>query len=36
VSSSVDLGTTFTNDFAISANKKEGFTTTTTPAGADG
>jgi len=36
VTSSVDLGTTFTNEFAINANKKEGFTTTTDPAGADG
>ncbi|MBY8877308.1 ABC transporter substrate-binding protein [Actinacidiphila acidipaludis] len=36
VTSSVDLSATFTNDFALSANKKEGFTTTTTPAGADG
>ncbi|MFI1093708.1 ABC transporter substrate-binding protein [Streptomyces sp. NPDC020917] len=36
VTSPVDLGTTFTNEFAINANKKEGFTTTTNPAGADG
>ncbi|MCL2730871.1 MAG: ABC transporter substrate-binding protein [Actinomycetia bacterium] len=36
VTSSVDLSTTFTNEFAINANKKEGFTTTTDPAGADG
>ncbi|KUN09310.1 ABC transporter substrate-binding protein [Streptomyces yokosukanensis] len=36
VTSSVDLGKTFTNAFAIDANKKEGFTTTTTPAGSDG
>ncbi|MGW0208854.1 ABC transporter substrate-binding protein [Streptomyces sp. NPDC003233] len=34
--SKVNLGTTFTNDFAIAANKKEGFTTTTTPAGTSG
>ncbi|AKJ09314.1 ABC transporter substrate-binding protein [Streptomyces incarnatus] len=34
--SKVNLGTTFTNDFALAANKKEGFTTTTTPAGAAG
>jgi NitT/TauT family transport system substrate-binding protein len=34
--SSVDLSTTFTNDFVIAANKLEGFTTTTTPAGANG
>lgn len=34
--SSVDLSKTFTNDFAIAANKQEGFTTTTTPAGANG
>jgi NitT/TauT family transport system substrate-binding protein len=34
--SSVNLAATFTNDFAIAANKLEGFTTTTTPAGADG
>ncbi|MEU0964824.1 ABC transporter substrate-binding protein [Streptomyces sp. NPDC005917] len=36
VKSSVDLSTTFTNDFAIQANKTEGFKTTTTPAGANG
>ncbi|MFF4796387.1 ABC transporter substrate-binding protein [Streptomyces sp. NPDC001276] len=36
VTSSVDLGKTFTNEFALNANKKEGFATTTTPAGADG
>ncbi|ARF57975.1 ABC transporter substrate-binding protein [Streptomyces gilvosporeus] len=36
VTSSVDLGKTFTNEFALNANKKEGFTTTTTPAGANG
>ncbi|MEU9479728.1 ABC transporter substrate-binding protein [Streptomyces sp. NPDC048191] len=34
--SKVNLATTFTNDFAMAANKKEGLTTTTTPAGADG
>ncbi|MBL7490967.1 ABC transporter substrate-binding protein [Frankia sp. AgB1.9] len=34
--SSVDLSTTFTNDFAIQANKVGGFSTTTTPAGAQG
>ncbi|MER6122089.1 ABC transporter substrate-binding protein [Streptomyces sp. NPDC001795] len=34
--SSVNLGTTFTNDFAIQANKTEGFTTTTSPAGSNG
>ena len=28
----VDLGSTFTNDFAIAANQLEGYTTTTTPA----
>ena len=33
---SVNLGTTFTNEFAIAANKLEGFTTTSNPAGADG
>ncbi|MEU4033850.1 ABC transporter substrate-binding protein [Streptomyces collinus] len=36
VTSSVDLSKTFTNEFAINANKKEGLTTTTTPAGANG
>ncbi|KOV59116.1 ABC transporter substrate-binding protein [Streptomyces sp. MMG1121] len=36
VKSSVNLGTTFTNDFATAANKKEGFTPTTTPAGSAG
>ncbi|MGW5665630.1 ABC transporter substrate-binding protein [Streptomyces sp. NPDC003758] len=36
VKGSVDLSKTFTNDFAIQANKTEGFKTTTTPAGADG
>jgi NitT/TauT family transport system substrate-binding protein len=34
--SSINLGTTFTNDFAIKANKLEGFTTTTTAAGPNG
>ncbi len=34
--SSVTLGTTFTNKYAQAANKLEGTTTTTTPAGADG
>ena len=34
--SKVNLGPTFTNDFAIAANKLEGFTTTSTPAGSDG
>ncbi len=34
--SSVNLGTTFTNDFAFKANKTEGFKTTTTPAGSNG
>jgi NitT/TauT family transport system substrate-binding protein len=34
--SSVNLGTTFSNEYAIAANKTEGFTTTTTPAGASG
>lgn len=32
----VNLSTTFTNDFAIAANKTEGYTPTTTPAGAQG
>jgi NitT/TauT family transport system substrate-binding protein len=32
----VDLSTTFTNDFAMTANKLEGFTPTTTPAGPTG
>jgi len=36
VTSSVDLSKTFTNDFAVKANKTEGFKTTTTPAGANG
>jgi NitT/TauT family transport system substrate-binding protein len=34
--SKVTLGNTFTNDFAMQANKLEGFTTTTSPAGAAG
>jgi NitT/TauT family transport system substrate-binding protein len=34
--SSVNLGATFTTDFALAANKLEGLTTTTTPAGSDG
>ncbi|MEZ0090187.1 ABC transporter substrate-binding protein [Streptacidiphilus sp. EB129] len=34
--SSVNLGTTFTNDFALAANKLEGLTPTTTPADANG
>ena len=34
--SKVTLADTFTNDFAIQANQLEGFTPTTTPAGADG
>jgi NitT/TauT family transport system substrate-binding protein len=32
----VNLGTTFTNEFAAAANKTEGFTTTTTPADSNG
>ncbi|MEV5937596.1 ABC transporter substrate-binding protein [Streptomyces sp. NPDC051994] len=36
VKGSVDLSKTFTNDFAIKANKTEGFKTTTTPAGPNG
>ncbi len=32
----VTIGNTFTNEFALAANKLEGFTPTTTPAGADG
>ncbi|MFF3517821.1 ABC transporter substrate-binding protein [Streptomyces sp. NPDC002573] len=36
VTSPVDLSKTFSNEFAFSANKMEGFATTTTPAGADG
>jgi NitT/TauT family transport system substrate-binding protein len=34
--SKIDLATTFTNDYAIAANKKEGFSTTTQPATAAG
>jgi NitT/TauT family transport system substrate-binding protein len=34
--SKVSLGNTFTNEFALAANKLEGFTPTTTPAGAAG
>jgi len=34
--SKVKLGDTFTNEFAIAANKKEGLTTSTPPAGAAG
>ena len=34
--SNVTIGDTFTNEFAIAANKLEGFTPTTTPAGSDG
>ncbi|NEN04926.1 ABC transporter substrate-binding protein [Diaminobutyricibacter tongyongensis] len=34
--SNVTLGDTFTNKYAQAANKLEGFTTTSTPAGADG
>jgi NitT/TauT family transport system substrate-binding protein len=33
---SVNLAATFTNDFAIAANKSEGYQTTTTPAGPQG
>ncbi|MEU8974302.1 ABC transporter substrate-binding protein [Streptomyces monashensis] len=36
VKTSVNLGTTFTNDFAVAADKKEGIASTTTPAGANG
>ncbi|MFI7293631.1 ABC transporter substrate-binding protein [Streptomyces sp. NPDC050121] len=36
VKGSVDLSKTFTNDFAVQANKTEGFKTTTTPAGPNG
>ena len=36
VKGSVDLSKTFTNDFAVQANKTGGFKTTTTPAGANG
>jgi NitT/TauT family transport system substrate-binding protein len=34
--SSVDLSKTFTNEYAMAANKLEGYTTTTTPAGVAG
>jgi NitT/TauT family transport system substrate-binding protein len=34
--SKVKISDTFTNKYADAANKLEGFTTTTTPAGADG
>jgi NitT/TauT family transport system substrate-binding protein len=34
--SSVNLATTFTNDFAMAANKLEGYTPTTNPAGPQG
>ncbi|WP_287932743.1 ABC transporter substrate-binding protein [Arthrobacter sp.] len=34
--SKVSIAGTFTNKYALAANKLEGFTTTTTPAGADG
>jgi NitT/TauT family transport system substrate-binding protein len=34
--SNVTIGNTFTNEFAIAANKLEGFTPTTAPAGANG
>src|SRR6185312_14080186 len=34
--SKVTLANTFTNTFAMKANQLEAFTTTTTPAGADG
>ena len=33
---SVNVGATFTNTFAVAANKLEGFTTTTTPASSNG
>ncbi|MDH6108107.1 hypothetical protein P3T36_007044 [Kitasatospora sp. MAP12-15] len=33
---SVNLGPTFTDDFAVAANKSEGLTTTTTPADTNG
>jgi NitT/TauT family transport system substrate-binding protein len=32
----VSISNTFTNNYALAANKLEGYTTTTTPAGADG
>jgi NitT/TauT family transport system substrate-binding protein len=34
--SKVSISNTFTNKYALAANKLEGYTTTTTPAGADG
>ena len=34
--SKVTIASTFTNKYAEAANKLEGFTPTTTPAGADG
>jgi NitT/TauT family transport system substrate-binding protein len=34
--SKVSISSTFTNKYALAANKLEGYTTTTTPAGADG
>jgi NitT/TauT family transport system substrate-binding protein len=34
--SKVTIGDTFTNEFALAANKLEGYTPTTTPAGSDG
>jgi NitT/TauT family transport system substrate-binding protein len=34
--SKVTISNTFTNKYAVAANKLEGYTTTTTPAGADG
>jgi NitT/TauT family transport system substrate-binding protein len=34
--SAVNIGATFTNEFALAANQKEGYTTTTTPAGPQG
>ncbi|MFJ6836024.1 ABC transporter substrate-binding protein [Streptomyces sp. NPDC091209] len=36
VKGAVDLGKTFTNEFAVQANRTEGFKTTTTPAGPNG
>jgi len=36
VKGTVDLGKTFTNEFALQANKSEGFKTTTPPAGPTG
>ena len=34
--SKVNIGDTFTNEYATTANQLEGFTPTTTPAGTDG